>query len=223
MHFNGALGTKLLTAEATDASVALDPCFSVFDHDGLGGTDVAANTATHTHALFYYGLGTQDALGYAAEQALEGIFAVARKAERAALHYSLKIRNHQRGQITVKGHVLHLFGEQSAPRGGGQGGNFFRCEAEKVGGHHVQGVGRRRGNETADLFRRACGGAVALHADDGIRNGQDGVEIFVKVEEHIRKVLVAREAVMVFGLDDAGNGAEHIFGGAGHAHHAVAF
>ena len=97
MYFNGALGTKLLTAEATDASVALDPCFSVFDHDGLGGTDVAANTATHTHALFYYGLGTQDALGYAAEKALEGIFAVARKAERAALHYSLKIRNHQRG------------------------------------------------------------------------------------------------------------------------------
>ena len=78
-----------------------------------------------------------------------------------------------------------------------------------------------RRQHRADCARRARRGAVALHGDHGVADGEAGADEGGKIDEHIGKVVRVRVAEVVFRLQRAGDDAEEVFYGAGHAHHAV--
>ena len=72
MHLHGAHGTEFLTAEATDALVAVNDRFFVFHGDGLGRADVRALGATDTLAGFELGTGGEELAQQVADQLAAG-------------------------------------------------------------------------------------------------------------------------------------------------------
>ena len=55
-NLHSPFGTELLTAEASNAGLAVDGCLFVSDGDGLGRTQIGANPAADTGS-FRHGLG----------------------------------------------------------------------------------------------------------------------------------------------------------------------
>ena len=80
MDLHGALGAKLLTAEATDAIAFSDLCLLILNGDRLGGADITAYAAADAEILFELGACAEELARQRAEKPLDGILAVARKA-----------------------------------------------------------------------------------------------------------------------------------------------
>ena len=78
-----------------------------------------------------------------------------------------------------------------------------------------------RGQHRADVARRARRGAVALHGDDGVADREAGTDEIGKIDEHRGKIVRIRVAEVIFRFQGAGDDAEEVLDGAGHAHHAV--
>ena len=69
---------------------------------------------------------------------------------------------------------------------------------------------------------RALRGAVSLHAGDGVADAEARLKVLVQIDEHVCKIARIGVFVVIFRLHGAGDDAEQIFRGVGHAHHAMA-
>ena len=160
MYLHGTRGAELLTAEATDAPVAVNDGLAVDHLDGLGGADLGALAATHALALGELGAGGQKLAQHPAHQLALG-------GEKMAVAYGhvLKIPH---GKVCgtplrfVRSYdqKRDLGGQQSPLTGGGQGGDGVLGEPDELTAHLVHRVGGRGGQEQADVAGRALGGAV---------------------------------------------------------------
>ena len=94
-----------------------------------------------------------------------------------------------------------------------ESGKLHGIEPYDVGANHVHFVGTCRGQDGADLAGGAHGGTVSFHANYRVANSETGLEIFVKIYDHVSKILVARKTEMILGLENTGNTSKHVFGG----------
>ena len=205
-----------------DAGGAVNSRELVFHFDGLGRADVGAFAAADAFWRMDAGVGAESSARNGGGDLADDAASDVERCNRLLSLGHVKVGLAQRGIVAAHMQLCRRLRDQAARQRGRERRHILCREADQIGAEQVELVRRARCRDRTEMDGRALCGAVSLHADDGVADAQTGFEILVQVNEHIGKIACVRVFVVVFRLHGAGNDAEEIFRGVGHAHHAVA-
>jgi len=168
VNLHGALRAELLAAEAVDALLPIDHGQPVRHRDRLGRADRGALGAAHAERLFDLRPAGESGLGDIAHELRERAVELGREGDGPLRDGRPEVRHREGRGVAGDGQRLGLFGDEPAPVGRAERRHAVLFEPQDPGADEIELVRRERRPHEPQLARRAHGGAVALHADDGV-------------------------------------------------------